>query len=159
MSDDVARGYHNLGNIIFKQDGDLVKAEKLVREAYRIRGQLPGEPLCLGLTANILGHILYKRGNHVEAKKMYERFLAVSMRHEGMDGVNTAISNDNIGKYNLKMADEQLTVDTRRRYLRLALPFFKQALRITTKLYGPAHPKSIDHTLNISAVTSELSEA
>jgi hypothetical protein len=87
-----------IGNVISKQGGDLVKAERLVREAYRIRAQLPGEPLCLGLTANILGQILSSKCNFDEAKKQYERFLAISMRHEGPDGVNTAIANDNLGK-------------------------------------------------------------
>eukprot|EP00596_Hydrurales_sp_CCMP1899_P004101 CAMPEP_0119037562 /NCGR_PEP_ID=MMETSP1177-20130426/5992_1 /TAXON_ID=2985 /ORGANISM="Ochromonas sp, Strain CCMP1899" /LENGTH=464 /DNA_ID=CAMNT_0006999011 /DNA_START=34 /DNA_END=1428 /DNA_ORIENTATION=+ len=159
MSEDVARGHHNLGNVILKQGGDLVKAERLVREASRIRAQLLGDPLCLGLTANILGQILVRQGNFEEAKKQYERFLAISQRHEGIDGVNTAIANESLGKYHSNMAEEQVTTEARRRCLRLAVPFFKEALRITTKLYGLAHRKSIDHASNMSSLTNELSEA
>jgi hypothetical protein len=35
-SEAVAEGAHNLANVIYRQKGDLIKAEKLARESLRI---------------------------------------------------------------------------------------------------------------------------
>jgi tetratricopeptide (TPR) repeat protein len=40
QSEAVARGYYDLGNVINQQDRDLVKAEKLVRESFRIKSRV-----------------------------------------------------------------------------------------------------------------------
>jgi hypothetical protein len=40
QSEAVARGYYDFGNVINQQQGDLMKAEMLVRESLRIRTRL-----------------------------------------------------------------------------------------------------------------------
>jgi hypothetical protein len=40
QSEAVANGYYDLGNVIYHQNGDYLKAEKLVRESLRIRSAL-----------------------------------------------------------------------------------------------------------------------
>jgi hypothetical protein len=70
----VALGYYNLGNVILQQNGDLDKAERLARVAYRIRIQLYGnDHYSVGTSAALLANILMvqeKMG--VETKKLYE---------------------------------------------------------------------------------------
>lgn len=52
----MAKGYYNLANVNTLEGGDLVKAEMLARESYRISLQLYGnDHILVGLTSGLLG--------------------------------------------------------------------------------------------------------
>jgi tetratricopeptide (TPR) repeat protein len=79
----VSVGAYDLGNVIYQQMGDLPKAEKLIREALRIKMLIFGSNHhnigpCCNLLANILLEQL-KFGD--ETRILFERALAISIRH------------------------------------------------------------------------------
>jgi tetratricopeptide (TPR) repeat protein len=96
-SDDVARGYYNLANVINMQDGDLVKAERLARESHRISIRTHGaNHYFVGATTCLLAINLKLEGKMGdETKKLYESSLAISIKNEGLDGNNAAVGNAN----------------------------------------------------------------
>jgi tetratricopeptide (TPR) repeat protein len=95
QSEAVAKGYYDLGNVINQQKGDLVKAEKLVRESLRIRSRLyDAHHLLVGMSISTLAGILQAQGNlGSETQELHERALAIHIKHCGSEGVNAAISN------------------------------------------------------------------
>jgi|Transcript_36018 hypothetical protein len=92
--------------MILRQKGDLIKAEKLAREALRIRIKLHGnDHNHLGICCDLLGNISLrqnKRGD--ETRGLFERALALTVIKGGPDGVNTAGVNINIGDFCLQLA-------------------------------------------------------
>jgi hypothetical protein len=59
QSEAVAKGYYDLGNVLFKQKRNFVKAEMLVRESLRIRVFLfNDDDFSVGSTTGLLGGIL-----------------------------------------------------------------------------------------------------
>jgi ATP/maltotriose-dependent transcriptional regulator MalT len=103
----VAPGAYNLANALFKQeDGDLIKAEGLAREAIRIRDKLYGtHGFRLGSSCQLLARILQTQGKFGdETKEKYERSLAIAVRNEGPDGANTAAVNIAIGQFYYQLA-------------------------------------------------------
>jgi hypothetical protein len=113
----VAIGSYNLANVIHRQDGDLLKAEELAREALRIRSLIYiSADDRIGGSCDLLARILQSQGKFEdETQGLFERALAICIRNEGPYGVNTAISNINIGNYYLQFARIQPTVDTKRK--------------------------------------------
>jgi hypothetical protein len=100
--------------------GDLVKADKLVRELLRIRSRLydAGHHL-LGTTISLLAGILGAQGNlGSEAQEMHESSLAIDIRNCGSEGVNTAGSYFKMGLFYFRQAQERRqTTETRKEYL------------------------------------------
>jgi hypothetical protein len=90
----VANGYYNLGNVIEEQNKDLMRAEMLARESLRIRARLYGiDHYYGGGSITLLAGILRKQGNlGAEVKELFESSLAIDVKHEGPDGINTSIS-------------------------------------------------------------------
>jgi tetratricopeptide (TPR) repeat protein len=99
--EEVAIGHYNLANVMMRQDGDLVKAEGLAREALRIRSQLHGnDHHRTGESIALLANVLRRQdflGNDV--KEFHERSLAIAVKHEGPDGINTAVNNLSLGHF------------------------------------------------------------
>ncbi len=59
QSEAVAKGYRDLGDVIYQQKGDSVKAEKLARESLRIKTRLHGgDHVQIGITYGLLARIL-----------------------------------------------------------------------------------------------------
>jgi tetratricopeptide (TPR) repeat protein len=160
-SEAVAEGYYNLGAVICKQKGDLVRAEMLVRKALRIRVQLHGDDhFNVGFTINLLAGILSKQGNlGVEVKELFERSLAIDVKHEGPDGVNTSISYQHLGFFHEELAQTLPTAVERKEHLQLSKFYFSETLRIGTKIFGPAHRDTINAASNLSDISYLLSEA
>jgi tetratricopeptide (TPR) repeat protein len=160
-SEEVAGGYHNLGRVINLEHGDQAKAEALAREGYRIRLQIYDiDHTCVGLSACLLANILRSQGKlEEETKTLYECFLNTSTRNEGPDGVNTAIANDILGGLHSELADRQLDGDTRKEQLLRAKVYSKEAVRISTKIYGSFHPQTIKFASRLSVTEHVLSEA
>jgi tetratricopeptide (TPR) repeat protein len=161
QSEAVANGYCDLGQVICQQKGDLVKAEKLVRESLRIRTRLHGgDHAQVGISSSILAHILQAQGKlKIETKELYERSLAIITKNYGSEGINTAASNFNLGDFYYQQAVESLSIGILKERLSLSLSKFNEALRINTKLFGPDHPDTVKASSQLSIVTRELSEA
>jgi hypothetical protein len=94
-----------------------------------------------------------------EVKSLYERSLAKDVKHDGLDGVNTSISNGNLGEFHYELAFTDLTSEERKEHLQLSKSYYTEALRIYTKIFGPAHRDTIDSASNLSDISDLLSEA
>jgi hypothetical protein len=109
-----------------------VRAEMLARESLRIRTQLYGNNHSrVGQSVGLLAECLRKQDNlKNETKELFERSLAIDVKHEGPDGVNTSISNKNLGLFYCQLADTDLNTDKRKEHLRLSVSHFTEAFRI-----------------------------
>jgi tetratricopeptide (TPR) repeat protein len=162
LGEDIALGYHNLGKVLSNPDNDLKnleKAERLSREAYRIRVKVYGnDHKLVGLTSSCLAQILNLLGkSEEETMKLYKQALAIYIRNEGPDGVNTAVCNLQLGQYYRSLAKKQQTVDSIKQYLNLSLSSVKESVRITTKNYGSTNGHTIQNTQLMLDIRRELS--
>jgi tetratricopeptide (TPR) repeat protein len=111
QSEEVARGYYNLANIIHQQLGDLVKGEMLIRESLRIRTLVHdvNHPY-VGITGGLLARILQAQGKFTdEAKSLFEHSIAINIKQYGPDGSNTAVSRANLANYYCDLQDRPCT--------------------------------------------------
>jgi tetratricopeptide (TPR) repeat protein len=159
-SEEVAYGYHLLAKVIHEQKGDFVRAEMLVRESFRIRSQLyVHDNANIGISVGLLAAILKSQGKlgH-ETRELYERSLAIDIKHYGPDGMDNAIANHNIGNFYHILADQEQSAETRIDLLRLSLSHHKEARRIFTKIFGPDSPMTMEALSIVSTISRELSE-
>jgi tetratricopeptide (TPR) repeat protein len=159
-SEAVAKGAFNLANVIFKQEGDLVKAEELARESLRIRTLKNDSYHCtLDSSCDLLARILCAQSKFGdETRGLFERSLAISIRNEGPDGINVATGNYNIGSFYEKLATKQSTIDAMRTHLTIAKYHFVEAQRILLKIHGPTHPTTVDAASQLNVVLRQLSQ-
>jgi tetratricopeptide (TPR) repeat protein len=159
-SEAVAKGYYNLGNVLKKQKEDVVRAEMLARESLRIRTQLYGnDHPHVGNSIGLLAEILRKQGNlGNEVKEMFERSLAIDVKQQGPDGVNTSIGNKNLGVFHDQLAETDLSTDERKEHLRLSVSYYTEALRINANIFGPDHHDTINAASDLSEISLALSE-
>jgi hypothetical protein len=138
----------------------LEKAERLSREAYRIRVKLYGnDHRLVGLTASVLAENLNSQGKSEDATmKLYKQSLAIHIRNEGPDGQNTAIGNIQLSLYHSSLSKRQETVDQIREHLCLAITHMKEAVRISTKNYGSCNPQVIQNSRLLLGFTDALSQ-
>jgi tetratricopeptide (TPR) repeat protein len=104
---EVAMGSYNLADVIYRQDGDLLKAEELAREALRIRSLIhSSNDHQIGASCHCLATILESQGRQLEdeTKRLFERSLAIYIMIEGPDGLNTANSKLCFGSYYYELA-------------------------------------------------------
>jgi tetratricopeptide (TPR) repeat protein len=153
-SEAVANGAYNLANVIYRQEGDLIKAEELARESLRIRTLINNYSIVIS-SCDLLARILSAQGKlGDETKGLYERSLAISIRNEGPDGLNVAIGNINFGQFYCELARKQSTVDAAQTYLILAKSHHEEAQRINSKIYGPTHPNTVDAASRLTDILS-----
>jgi hypothetical protein len=159
-SEAVAEGAFNLANVIFRQNGDLIKAEELARESLRIRILLYGiNHHSVGLSCELLAIILDKQGKlGDETRGFYERNLAIAIRNNGPDGLNTAHQHLQISAFYYKVTGAQTTVDLQQKQLLLAKSHMEEALRIYSKIHGPTHPDTLKTASLLTTISSELSQ-
>jgi tetratricopeptide (TPR) repeat protein len=159
-SEEVANGYHNLASVINKQEGDLAKAEMLVRESLRIRTRVYGnDHVHVGLSCSLLARILISQDNMGdEAMKLFEHHLANDTKYYGPDGPNAAISNLNLGNFYHRLSDRQQIVRREIEHLCLSKSKYKEAVRIYTKIFGPENPQTINASSELSIVLHKLYE-
>eukprot|EP00596_Hydrurales_sp_CCMP1899_P008612 CAMPEP_0119036856 /NCGR_PEP_ID=MMETSP1177-20130426/4860_1 /TAXON_ID=2985 /ORGANISM="Ochromonas sp, Strain CCMP1899" /LENGTH=358 /DNA_ID=CAMNT_0006997321 /DNA_START=498 /DNA_END=1575 /DNA_ORIENTATION=- len=109
QSEEVARGHYDLAIVILKQKEEILTAEMLAREALRIRTQLYGNDAqyvgnCVGLLAQIL---CSQNKKDEETKELFARSVAITAKHCGRDGYNTAATNSNMGRFYCELAMEE----------------------------------------------------
>jgi tetratricopeptide (TPR) repeat protein len=160
-SEEVAEGYHNLANVINKQEGDLVKAEVLARESLRIRTRVYGNnQVNVGHSCDLLARILVSQDNlGDETMELFERALANDTKNSGPDGTNTAAANVNLGLFYFQLADTQQEIQRNIEYLRLSKSKYEEAVRIYTKIVGLENPQTIKASSMLSIISRKLSEA
>jgi tetratricopeptide (TPR) repeat protein len=160
QSEAVANGFHDLGKAISKQERDYVKAEKLVRESLRIRTRLyDTHHRLVGATIGLLARILSIQGRlGSETLELLERALAIDIRNYGSEGINTAISNYNLGNFYNFRAEESQTAEAKKYHMQLSESKYKESLRIYSKIYGPDHPSTIRASSALSSISCKLSE-
>jgi tetratricopeptide (TPR) repeat protein len=158
QSEAVANGYFDLGDVINQQKGDYVKAEKLVRESLRIRSRLyDAYHDCVGVSTSLLANILQAQGNlGSETQELLQRSLVITIRNCGSEGVNTAVSNYNLGVFYHHRAQVSQTAETKKNNLQLSGSNFKESLRIYTVIFGLDHPRTIDCKSQLSINSSFL---
>jgi tetratricopeptide (TPR) repeat protein len=161
QSEAVAKGYYDLGLVIYQQKGDYVKAEKLVRESLCIRSRLyDAHHQRVGVNIGLLASILQAQGNlSCDTQELYEHALAIDIRNFGSEGVNTAISNYNMGIFYHLRAQVSQTAETKKDNSQLSEFKYKESLRIYTVVYGPDHSRTIKVSSQLSIISRELSEA
>jgi tetratricopeptide (TPR) repeat protein len=100
-SEAVAEGAYNLANIIYQQNGDLIKAEELARESLRITSLINySYHHRFGKICSLLANALKDKGElGDETRGFYERYLAIYIRNFGPDGPDTAVANYNLGLF------------------------------------------------------------
>jgi tetratricopeptide (TPR) repeat protein len=159
-SEEVANGYHNVASVINKQDGDLVKAEMLVRESLRIRTRTYGNGnINVASSCGLLASILMSQGKlGNETMELFERSLANDTKHYGPDGTNTAISNFNFGNFYLHLANKQQISRRKVEHLHLSKSKYEEAVRIYTKVFDPDNPQTINASSALSLVLHKLYE-
>jgi hypothetical protein len=139
----LAKGARNLALAIYRQEGeDLLNSEALARESLRIRLLIYGNDHDqVGSSCDLLANILVAKGKlGDEARGLYKRYLAISIRDTG-----TAIANHNLGKLHYQLAKEANTDDSERTQLLLAKSYFEESLRIATKKLGSTHPNTLEN--------------
>jgi hypothetical protein len=91
--------------------------------------------------------------------ELYKRSLAIDVKHEGPDGINTSIGNKNLGHFHRKLAGTCLSAGEIKEHLHLSISYYTEALRINTKIFGPDNHESIEAALDLSESNCLLSEA
>jgi tetratricopeptide (TPR) repeat protein len=154
--EEVANGSYNLANVIYLQNGDLLKAEKLARKASLIRKQCNSSNE--GASCHLLAQILKSQGKFEdETQGLFEHSLAICIRNEGPNGVNTATMSISTGLFYFKLARRQPTVDIKRKHFLTSISHIEEGFRIRTKIYGPTHPNTVHAASVLSDVISALS--
>jgi tetratricopeptide (TPR) repeat protein len=161
QSEAVANGYYDLGNVIYRQNGDYVKAEKLTRESLRIRSRLyDAYHINVGYSSCLLATILQSQGHlGSETQELHERSLAIDIKHFGSEGVHNATSNHNMGNFFNLRAEESQSAEAKKIHLKLAESKYKESLRIKSEVFGPDYPRTIRASSTLSIISLKLSEA
>jgi tetratricopeptide (TPR) repeat protein len=159
-SEIVALGAYNLADVIYRQGGDLIKAEELARESLRITSLInDSNHYSIGRACCLLASILMVKGQlGDETRGLFERCLAIYIRDFGPDGSNTADINFNLGLFYSQLAGVETLVDSEQKQLLLAKGYFEESHRICTEIYGSTHPGTIDAASKLATVYSKLSE-
>lgn len=169
QSEEVAKGYHILAQVISLQKKDFEKAETLARESLRIRSKIYddsheniGYHENLGQSSDLLACILLKQDNlGDETKELMERSLAVDIQTygPGPNGINTAVGYARLGEYYHLLAEAQQTAEKSVEYLRLSHSKIEKALRINTNLLGPNNERTMKFSCDLSVISSKLLKA
>jgi hypothetical protein len=155
---EVGNGACDLATVIFRQKGDLIKAEELVREALRSKTILYGsEDHAVGKSCDLLAQILSAQNNFGdETRVLFQRCLGIYVRNEGPDELNTALANLNIGRFYHQLSRLPTTIDSFRAQLLLAQSHFEESLRIYLKIHGPTYPPAVSAKEQLTVVLSDL---
>lgn len=160
QSEEVAKGYYDVANVINQlKGGDLVKGEMHIRESLRIRTRLYDvNHQYVGITGGLLARILQAQGKFTdEVKDLFERSIAINIKHFGPDGSNTAVSFSNLGRYYVQLQEKPSTPQNMIFCLRLAQINFKESVRIYTKNLGRDHPKTMRFSASLLEISTALS--
>jgi hypothetical protein len=148
-SEAVAMGAFNLACVTYRQNVDLIKAEELARESLRIRSLIyDSDDSKMALCYNLIARILQaqnKLGD--ETRDLFKRSLTIAIRNEGPDTDNDMTGKVFVGKFHHQLAYTKPTLELRRKELFEAKLYFQDIRRISSKIFGPTHLKTLDTEL------------
>ena len=153
-SEDVAAAYECYANVIYrKKKGDLMKAEMLIRDAYRIRVKLYyNDHIFIGKTILLLAKILVSQGNLNKAIKLLERSLKINLKYYGFYGVEAYNDNDLLGILHCHLGETHQNPE-KKEHLNQSIFYLNESLRICKKIFGPANDKTLRVVKRLTYVT------
>ena len=122
--------------------GRVYNANKQYDYAERVlRAALVWYERVYGVNHNRTGGCVSELGNALidqvklgdETRAVLQRSLDISLSNKGPDAQNVGNANYNLGNFYMKRGE----------YVQ-AKPFYKEALRIFTKVHGPDHPETVE---------------
>jgi hypothetical protein len=149
-----------------KEISDRMAAENLARETLHHRKRIWGSNHYLTCPHRIiLSNILQEKKNHDgETRVLLERCLAIYLKFESSYIFHSASAvknhnyhhwvskvNDSLAKVHRSIAKKLHSGDTRREQCSIAVNYSKEAIRISTKRYGPDYPQTIEYESNLSS--------
>jgi tetratricopeptide (TPR) repeat protein len=127
---EVARSLSDLG-LLYVKEGDLSRADSLIRRALAIDSSLAGSPDVPALFNN-LGFLYFKQKKYARAEEAFERAIAATERNRGPDDPDLVTMLGNAGT--VYLADRQW---------RAAEESFRRALAIAERSSGPDQATSV----------------
>lgn len=115
---EVARSLSDLG-LLYAKEGDLARAESLLRKALHIDGSLPDSPDMPGMFNN-LGFLYFKERKHALAENAFERAIASTERNHGPEDPDLITMLDNLATVNLAHHQPHAAEEHYRRALTIA---------------------------------------
>jgi hypothetical protein len=112
----------------------------------------------VGSSCVLLARILSEQGElGDEARGLFERYIAISIRNEGADGSSVGVGNINIGRFYFQLSyPASNTIDVKVHYLLKAKAYCEEGVRISKKVGNPNHPNYIAAERHLAGVLSEL---
>lgn len=150
---------YNYANVLYRGKGDMIKAEELARRALRIRISLLGtDHHSVGTSSHLLARILIVQkmeGNEEktvgnETAYLLERSLAISLKNEGPDAMNTATGYMSLGTFYYKNPSFASMKQKR------GEEYCEIGLEILTRVYGHDHPYRVKARNRLRALTIHL---
>jgi predicted ATPase with chaperone activity len=93
-----------------------------------------------------------------ETKELLVHAHSINKNDYGPDGYNTAVSTVNLGNYYHLLSEDIQTLESKVKNLHLSKSYFKEALRIETKIFGPNNSRTKELADLISFISYKLSE-
>jgi hypothetical protein len=114
----------------------------------------------IGTSSTLLATILESQNKFGdETKKLFERSLALCIRHEGLDGSYTAVGSIHLSQLHCHLVAVQTTASTAKTtQLLLAKSYSEEGLRIQTKISSPTHQNTVATTMILANILRELFE-
>ena len=140
---EVARSLNDLG-LLYAKEGDLGRAESLLRRALRIDSSLPDSPDMAGLSNN-LGFLYFKQKKDALAEGAFERAIASTERDRGPEDPDL-----------ITMLGNLATVNLAHHQFRAAEVHFRRALAIAERSFGPDQITSVRTLIGLARAEAAL---
>ena len=134
---DVARSLSDLG-LLYASEGDLARAESLLRRALQIDSSLPDSPDMAKLYNN-LGFLSFQKKKYSRAEDWFERAIAATTKTRGPDDPDLVTMLGNAGT--VYLADRRFPAAEKR---------FRQALAIGERAFGPEQAASLQARIGLA---------
>jgi tetratricopeptide (TPR) repeat protein len=139
---EVARSLSDLG-LLYAKEGDLARAESLLRRALRIDGSLPDSPDMPGMFNN-LGFLYFKERKYTPAENAFERAITSTERNRGPDDPDLITILDNLATVNLAHHQPRAAEEHFQRALALAeRSFGRDQITSVRALIGLARAETV----------------
>jgi tetratricopeptide (TPR) repeat protein len=127
----LAQSLNNLG-VLYREQGNVTKAEPLLRESLALRRQLLGsEDKDVAVTLIELARVLNDTGRSSEAEPLIRESLAIRRKVFGEEHRETAVSKSELGRLLMRRGD-----------LAGAEPLLRENVANNVKALGADHPNS-----------------
>ena len=143
---EVARSLSDL-SLLYAKEGNLARAESLIRRALRIDSSLPDAPDMPALVNN-LGFLYFKQKKYAQAEHAFERAIASTERDRGPEDPDLIVMLGNLA-----------TVNLAHRQFRAAEERFRRALAIAERSFGPDQITSMRALIGLAQAETALGKS